>query len=318
MNRYLIYTLYTSKLFKYYKKISSKIYVDKKSGLSFYNAFFIILNQLKKNLIVSHSKAVAFNFTLAVFPTIIFLFTLIPFLSSSLNIQKFTKETILSYLGTAIPPEMYKSVESTILDIVSNKQGDLLSFGAIFTLIMATNGMMALMSAFNLIYHTTDKRGYFGKRIIAFFLTVGLSLVLLGSFVVLIFGDQILSLLQGYAFTKHFVHYLYNLKAFEFVVFAILFQIAISFIYVFAPAVKQRWKFFSVGAVVATASILAITLGFGFYINNFGTYNKVYGSIGTLIGFMIWVQTVAYLLIVGYIINAGIDEAKSKLISKKY
>ena len=113
------------------------------------------------------------------------------------------------------------------------------------------------------------------------------------------------------------IDYLYELKAFEFVVFAILFQIAISSIYVFAPAVKNRWKFFSIGALFATVSILLVSLVFGYYVNNFGSYNKVYGSIGTLIGFMIWVQAIAYLLIVGFIINAGIDEAKAKIISKK-
>jgi membrane protein len=292
--------------------------VDKESGVSLFNAYFMISKQFKKNLLVSHSKAVAFNFTLAIFPTIIFLFTLIPFLSKNLRIEEFTQDTILGYLQSAIPASMYGPIESTILDIISNKQGNLLSFGAIFALFMATNGMMALMQAFNLIYKTTDKRGFLGRQVVAFFLTVGLSFVLSGSFIVLIFGDSILEFIRNNVSLSHSViDYLYELKAFEFVVFAILFQIAISSIYVFAPAVKNRWKFFSIGAWFATISILLVSLVFGYYINNFGSYNKVYGSIGTLIGFMIWVQAIAYLLIVGFIINAGIDEAKGKIISKK-
>jgi membrane protein len=134
---------------------------------------------------------------------------------------------------------------------------------------------------------------------------------------VLIFGDSILAFLRdNVKITHSFIEYLYDLKAFEFLVFGILFLITISSIYVFAPAVKTRWKFFSAGAIFATTSILSVSLVFGYYINNFDSYNKVYGSIGTLIGFMIWVQAIAYLLIVGYIINAGIDEAKCKIIEK--
>lgn len=317
MNRYLLYKLYTSKLYKFYKNVSTQLIVDKDAGLSLYQTVFMISKQLKSNLLVSHSKAVAFNFTLAVFPSIIFLFTLIPFLSDLLSMQDFTQDTILSYLRGALPVEMYDEVEATVLDIISNKQGDLLSFGAIFALLMATNGMGALMSSFSLIYKTDDKRGYFNKRIVAFLLTLGLIVVLSLSFIVLIFGDSILAFLRdNVKITHSFIEYLYDLKAFEFLVFGVLFLITISSIYVFAPAVKTRWKFFSAGAIFATASILSVSLVFGYYINNFDSYNKVYGSIGTLIGFMIWVQAIAYLLIVGYIINAGIDEAKCKIIKK--
>jgi membrane protein len=318
MNRYIVHKLYTSSLFKWYKKISSRVLIDKKSGLSLYIAMRMIVSQLKSNLLVSHSKAVAYNFTLAIFPTIIFLFTLIPFLSESLHIQQFTEKTILKYLSESIPLEMYQGVESTILDIISNKKGDLLSFGVIFALVMATNGMMALMHSFNLIYRTIEKRGQLKVRFIAVLLTIALSLVLTSSFLVLIFGESILTLISEHSgrITQTVISKILEYRGMEFLVFGMLFQVAISTIYVFAPAVQKRWKFFSAGSIFATLGILLVSLVFGFYINNFGSYNKIYGSIGTLIGFMIWVQAIAYVLIVGYIINAGIDEAKSKIFSK--
>lgn len=318
MIRALLYRFYRSSVFQFYKKNATRIIVDKEANLSFYHAVFMIIDQFKNNLLASHSKAVAYNFTLAVFPTIIFLFTLIPFLGENLYLQGFTEDTILQYLSSAIPVEMYDEIESTIMDIVSNKQGDLLSFGFLFALFMATNGMVALMNSFNLIYKTTDKRGYVNKRIVALFLTVTLALVLFSAFIVLIFGDSILGLLSKYgAMTELIVNKINDFRALEFFVFGFLFMIAIGLIYYFAPAVQNRWKFFSLGTIFATLSILAVSFLFSFYINNFGSYNKIYGSIGTLIGFMIWVQAIAYLLIVGYIINAGIDAAKMKIISKK-
>ena len=316
--RQLLYIAYTSPIFKGYKRIATQVFVDKKAGLTLYHAIFMIIRQLRTNLLVSHSKAVAYNFTLAIFPMIIFLFTLIPYLEQHLHLEQFTQSTIMGYLATAIPPDMYDEIESTIMDIISNKQGDLMSFGFFFSLLMATNGMSALMQSFNLIYRTTDKRGLINKQIVALFLTITLSLVLFSAFIVLIFGDSILALLSKYGnLTELIVNKINDFRALEFLVFGFLFMVAVGLIYYFAPAVKNRWKFFSIGTIFASISILMVSLLFSFYINNFSSYNKVYGSIGTLIGFMIWVQAIAYILIVGYIINAGIDEAKEKIILKK-
>lgn len=317
MIREALYWFYKSPIFLTYKRVSTNIIVDKEAELSLYHAVFMIAHQFRINLLMSHSKAVAYNFTLAIFPGVIFLFTLIPYLSEYLYLQQITQETIFTYLSSAIPAEMYDEIESTIMDIVSNKQGDLLSFGFFFALLMATNGMVALMHSFNLIYKTTDKRGYFNRRIVALFLTVMLVLVLFSAFIVLIFGDAILNLLSKYgAITELIISKIHDFKALEFLVFAFLFMIAIGLIYYFAPAVKNRWKFFSIGTLFASVAILSVSSLFSFYIDNFGSYNKIYGSIGTLIGFMIWVQAIAYILIMGYIINAGIDAAKTKIISK--
>ena len=318
MIRGIKFKLFKSPLYLFLKGIVSGIIVDKETGLNLYTSILTIKDQFKKSSVPAYSRTVAYNFTLAVFPSIIFLFTLIPFLGDYLPIEGFTEEVVLHYLETAIPPEMFDEVQITITDIVSNKQGNLLSFGFLFALLMATNGMVSLMNIFNKIYKTTDKRGYVNRRVVALFLTVMLSFVLLSAVITIIFGDAILKLIATYGnYTELFIEKLYDYKALEFFVFVFLFVVAISMIYYFAPAVKNRWKFFSLGAFVASMSIITVSTVFSYYINNFGTYNKIYGSIGTLIGFMIWVQSVAYLLIMGYIVNSGIDEAKMKIISKK-
>lgn len=318
MFRKVLYCLYKSDFFLFLKRLASRIEIDKESGLTLYTAILMISEMIKKNLIGSHSKAVAYNFTLAVFPTIIFLFTLIPFIADFLPIDGFGPEGMLGYLESVVPYTMYSGVESTVSDIVLNKKGDLLSFGFFFALMMATNGMVALMHTFNLIYKTTDKRGYVNKRVVALFLTIGLSLVLLSSVVILIFGDTILEFLAAYgSYTEKFIETLHDFKALESFVFVILFVVAISLIYYFAPAVTHRWNFISLGSVFASLVIISISVLFSLYINNFDAYNKVYGSIGTLIGFMIWVQSVSYVLILGYVINAGVDAAKNNIYRKK-
>ena len=316
--RGLIYRLYKSPLFIFLKSFTSNIIVDKSTQLTLYTTLLTVFSLFKRSSVPFYSRAVAYNFTLAVFPGIIFLFTLIPFLADYLPVKGFTEDVVLQYLETALPHDMYDGVESTIRDIALEKKGDLLSFGFLFALIMATNGMVALMNAFNKIYKTTDTRGLITIRLIALFLTVMLSVVLISAVIIIIFGDSILILIARYGnYTERFIMLLHDIKILEIGVFALLFFVAISMIYYFAPAVKTRARFFSLGAFVASISMIFISLLFSFYINNFGTYNKIYGSIGTLIGFMIWVQSISFILIVGYVVNSGIDLARTKIISKK-
>jgi membrane protein len=97
--------------------------------------------------------------------------------------------------------------------------------------------------------------------------------------------------------------------ALRFLVIFITFFLAISTIYYFGPAIHYNWRFFSIGSFVATLLCLAVSYGFSYYITNFGTYNKVYGSIGVLIALMVWVQLITVVLLVGYEINASIHDS---------
>ncbi|HNP97139.1 MAG TPA: YihY/virulence factor BrkB family protein, partial [Cyclobacteriaceae bacterium] len=99
---------------------------------------------------------------------------------------------------------------------------------------------------------------------------------------------------------------IYMFLGLRFLVIFIVFFIAISFIYYFGPAVHYNWSFFSIGSFLATLGSLGISYGFSYYITNFGTYNKVYGSIGVLIALMIWVQLITIVLLFGYEINASL------------
>jgi membrane protein len=99
---------------------------------------------------------------------------------------------------------------------------------------------------------------------------------------------------------------IYLIKLLRFVVIFIVFFVAISFIYYFGPAIHYNWSFFSIGSLVATLAGLAISYGFSYYVTNFGSYNKVYGSIGVLIALMVWVQLLTTVLLFGYEINASL------------
>jgi membrane protein len=148
-------------------------------------------------------------------------------------------------------------------------------------------------------------------RLIATGLTLNLAFVLFLAIILLVVGQLVLDYLLSHLhefqwLTKANVWLLLLLR---FTVIFVVFFLAVSTIYYFGPAIHYNWRFFSIGSLLATIFIIAISYGFSFYITHFGTYNKVYGSIGVLIALMIWIQLIAIVLLVGYELNASIHDA---------
>ena len=280
-------------------------------NLSLYKFMKIFLHNIHEDEIFDRSNSVAYNFILAVFPTIIFLFTLIPYVT--VYFPEISNQSIIEFIGDFAPANMTDVISGTVLDIVNNQRGGLLTFGFIFALYLATNGMVALMRAFNACYRTKDRRNFFRTRMTATGLTLMLSIVLFLAIILLVVGQIVINY-----FTTH-VHDLaklnlddlsiYFILMLRFLVIFIVFFIAISCIYYFGPAVHYNWNFFSVGSLAASLACILITYGFSYYVANFGSYNKVYGSIGTLIALMVWIQLMTMVLLFGYEINASLHYA---------
>jgi len=284
--------------------------------VSLYRIVKRFLRNLQDDEIMDRANGVAFNFILAIFPAIIFLFTLIPYVTR--YFPEINRETIMDFLrglseSGFMPASMYEVASTTILDIVSNQRGGLLTLGFLFALILSTNGMLALMRAFNACYKTIENRSALKTRLIATALTINMTIVLFVTVLLLIVGQ----LVTEYLFTNFQDITSFNLNSFEvglifalrFAVIFITFFIAISTIYYFGPAIHYNWRFFSIGSLVATLLCIAVSYGFSYYITNFGAYNKVYGSIGVLIALMVWVQLITVVLLVGYEINASIHDS---------
>lgn len=286
------------------KRIRFKRY----DNLSFYSFLKIFTHNIGEDEIMDRANGVSYNFILAIFPTIIFLFTLIPYIST--YFPDVTTASIMEFLGELMPPSMYDVVSSTIMDILDNQRGGLLTFGFVFALYLATNGMMALMRSFNACYRTTEKRSAIKMRFIAIGLTVMLAFVLSLAVILLVVGQVAINYL-----TEHISEFsnlslddytLYFILMLRFLVIFIVFFFTVSSIYYFGPAVHYNWSFFSVGSLLATLAGLGISYGFSYYVTNFGSYNKVYGSIGALIALMVWIQLLTVVLLYGYEINASL------------
>jgi len=269
----------------------------------------VFFKKVGQDEIIERASAVAFSFTIALFPAVIFLFALIPVIHEF--IPQINTEGIMQFISQWMPDNMYSVIETTIEDIVSKSRGGLLTFGAALALFLASNGMVSLMNAFNAIYKTKENRSFLKQRAIATGLIIMLSTVLLLSIGLLVVGQVLLGLIKDLVIDVDQLPFNINqVLILRFIVLFLVFLIAISSIYYFAPAVHFKWRFFSLGSILATLLALMISYVFSFYVANFGTYNKLYGSIGVMLAMMVWLLLLSVVLLVGYEINASLHHVQ--------
>lgn len=259
----------------------------------------------------TRASAVAFSFFVAIFPTIIFVFTLIPYVP----IQNF-QEQLLALIEGVIPKNAFLLVEATLVDVVTRKSGGLLSFGFIAALFFSHNGIIALIDAFNATYHTIESRSFIKKHLAAFLLTIILPLLVTISVALMLFGQLTLSFLVGKDLLELNITY-YLIFVGKWLITLMLFFFCISFLYYFAPSKRSEFKFFSSGATMATIMIIVTSLVFSYLVNNTLQYNKLYGSIGSLLALMAWIYFNSIGLIVGFDLNVSISIAKRNYWTKK-
>ena len=276
-------------------------------GVPIYDVVTLFGKGIVNGSITTRASAVAFNFFVAIFPTLIFFFTLIPYIPVA-NFQL----QLLSLIEGVLPITTFSMVEHTLVDVVTHRSWGLLSFGFIAAVFFAHNGINSLIDAFNATYHTIEIRPFINQHLVAFMLTFLLPLLLTISVVLVFFGQNTLNfLVQKEILQLNFTYYIIVIIRWAVVVMLLFFSI--SFLYYMAPARRTKFRFISAGSIMATAMIMVTSIGFSFYVNNFGQYNKLYGSIGSLLALMIWMFFNAIGLIVGYEINASIASAKNRL-----
>lgn len=306
LHRHLRYFSWYIRLVGFLKKIRLR-----GGKASLYRTLIIFIDKVIDNQIFERASGVAFNFTLALFPSIIFLFALIPFVHTL--IPSISQSEILHFLKEILPPSVFTAAADTIYDTLHIRRQGLISFGVLFALFLATNGVNALMITFNRSYKTVENRTFFKQRMISLLLTILLAVALLFGVLLLVVGQIVLDWLFSFGIlTEDFIYYL--ILFLRFLVIFVVFYLCIASIYYWGPAIHDRWRFFSVGSALATLLCLAFSFGFSYYINNFGAYNKVYGSIGTLIALMIWQYMMSAMLLLGFEFNASLDRASSDAV----
>lgn len=281
-------------------KKSKRIVLPGFDGVPLYLVSKFFFKGIRNGALNMRATSLSFSFFLALFPTIIFLFTLIPYIP----IENF-QDYLFNFLQKIMPEAAFEATEGTIADIISNPRGGLLSFGFLTALYFSTNGFNAMINAFNETYHDIETRKPLQQRLAALamlFLTV---LLISTSITILIFGELGLNHLR---IGNSGLYLVLNLT--KWLVLGGLCYAIISFNYFLGPKRKKGWKFFSAGSMIATILIIVATVGFTYYVNHFGNYNKLYGSIGTLIVIMMMIYINSLILLIGFDLNVSIMHAK--------
>ncbi len=277
------------------------------TGISWYTVLAFFIRWVDRRDLQLRATSLSFTFFLALFPSIIFIFTLIAYIPISNSHQ-----SIMLFFEKLLPTSAYKAVQTTLVDILNNQRGGLLSLGFLTAMYFSTNGFVSLMNALNKYGRQKETRSFWKKRIVAIILATIVSVSLLIAVGLLTIGNFTIKYLDKLAYFPSKITPVL-LVSLNISIVAVLILFFISMIFYLAPNHNKQWRFISPGAVFACVSILLTTLGFSGYINAFNTYNKVYGSIGVLIVIMLLIYINTYILLLGYELNISIDKAAKEI-----
>ncbi|MEL7122158.1 MAG: YihY/virulence factor BrkB family protein [Bacteroidota bacterium] len=279
------------------------------AGIPIYDVATFVYHESTRVDLFTKANSAAFSFFLSLFPSIIALFTLLPYIKSYFlkylpageSFDVLLQNEIKNIMPGVAGDRLFEFID----DITNNPRVGLLSIGFIMAIYFASNGMIALMRAFDKSHVAAFfSRNFWQNRIIAILLTFWLGILLIAAMVFIILGNTIISWLTEFDLINKFSAYM--LLFVRWVAILMMFYFSISMIYRYGAAVREKIKIFTPGATLATILCVLSSYIFSFYVDNFNTYNKLYGSIGTIIVLMLWIQLNSLILIMGFELNASI------------
>ena len=274
--------------------LSIEKWIDKNTVTS------VFCKGILKGSINTRATSIAFHFFMAMLPTVIFFFSLIPHIPMQ-GLFDASKELV----GDLLPDKTRYSIEA-IINQFAVKPGGIQVFSVFFALMFSMNGVNGVISAFNSSYHTIETRTWLQKRKISIFLVAFLFILIVTSVFLIVFSKYFIQFL--------IIHDIVNKKLTIFLlqigkwfILSLMILMTISTTYYLAPADKKNWKFISTGSLFATTLTIIASLIFSFVMNKFGKFNQLFGPLGTIIVVLLWIYFNALALLLGFELNASIN-----------
>jgi membrane protein len=277
-------------------------------GLPLYDVARFFIQQMQQVGLNERAGAISFNFLMAIPPLGIFIFTLLSHLPGS---KKLYTEAIILVKQIAPDASSFNMIKGVMDDFFATSNS-LLSFGLILAIYFSSNAMITIMRTFNksMLHIETEKRNFLELRWEAIKLTVYIVILIIATIFILFSQGALLNIITGWldikARTINWVVQILRIL----ITFMLVF-ISIALIYRYAPAVEKKWKFFSPGVTLATILIIAFTVLFSYWVNNIASYNKVYGSLGSIMILMLLIFVNSLVLLIGFELNVSINSLKS-------
>ena len=286
-------------------KLLKRVILPGFKGLSLYDLLEIYISGIIKGTFSSRASSVAYSFFVALFPFLLFILNLIPYVP----IDGF-QARFLIFIEELLPAQTSDLFYPVIADIAVNPRGGLLSFVIILAIFLAANGVNSIFSAFEYSIHVTINRNFFKQYFVALAVSIFLALLLLLTVGIILYGEYIISTMKDNDFISDD---LFWIQVLQITVFVSMIYIAIASLYYYGTKEGRTSRFFSIGAVVTTLLFLLTTYLFGIYIDNFATYNELYGSLGALLIMMLYIWINSNLLLLGFELNVSLRRLKDKI-----
>ena len=274
-------------------------------GVPLWDVLQFFIEEIQRSSLTIRARAIAFSLFLALFPAIIFFFSLLPYLPMS-EIADQSRNLIQQVLPKGV---LLDFINNTITDLLERKKPGALTFSFLFSLFFTSNGVLAMMAGFDKSYDDYKKRNALHTRLVALQITIILALLFVFSATLIVAGDSLIQLLLSYLnILNHFSGFLFNLLRYAIII--LTFFYAISLIYYFGPARTEKFKIITTGSTLTTFLSILTSIGFSYWVQNFNQFNSLYGSIGTIMVLMIWFNLNALIILIGYEINVAIYRTK--------
>lgn len=285
-------------------RISKRIKLPGFEGLSLYELLQSYIFGLGKGAFSFRASAIAFSFFMALFPFILFVLNLIPFI----KINNFQTE-FLAFINEFLPPQTAEVFIPVMTDIAQNPRGNLLSFTLILAIFLMSNGVNSIFSSFNNSYYITQRRGFIRQYLIAVVISVFLVILLFVTVIALLVGQYFIVILHENSETLRHINLIVMLRFF---LLALVIYLTISVFYYFGTKESKSYRFFSVGSAITTFLFILTTYLFGIYIDNFSNYNELYGSIGAILIMMSYIWINSNLLLLGFELNVTLNTLRKQ------
>jgi membrane protein len=290
-------------IIKWIVKLGKSIKIPGLFGMSLYDVIEMYVIGILKGALTSRAGGISFSFFMALFPFLLFILTLIPYVP----IEGFQVD-FLYMIEQLLPPKTVNSVQEVINDIANNRYSGLLSFGFIASIFLMTNGVNAILGGFEYSYHVTEMRNMVRQYLVSMGMAILLSFILVLTVATSIYFEIGINDLKLHGWLDDDVFWI---EKGQFVFFIMLVYVSVSFLYKYGTKTIKQNSFFNAGSLLTTLLTIVMFKLFGIYVEKFATYNELYGSIGTLLILMLFVWLNSIILLLGFELNASISKLRS-------
>ena len=282
-----------------------KVILPRLNGLTLYDLLEIYIFGIVKGTFTTRAGSIAFSFFMALFPFLLFILNLIPFVWFISDFQT----RLLNYINALLPPQTHELFGRVFYDIANTPRTGLLSFVFILSIFLMTNGINAIFTGFEYSWHTGKNRSIIHQYLVALGVAIIIAFLLLFTVIATIYLTYLIEDLRSLVFVPEGILWA---EIARYAIFVLMIFNAVAVLYYFGTKESRDYRYFSIGAVFTTILILLFTFLFSIYIRNFSSYNKLYGSIGALVISMVYIWLNSNILLLGFELNGAINRLKKK------